>query len=67
MFVVMIMKTKQKVSVRNCEPPLEQDINICWADGMSGALPVFEDREDAEKYANGAEVVEVEEKFSDPV
>ena len=60
MFLVMTLNKKQKVSVNNCSPPLESTVSICWADGMIGAMPVFEAYEDAEKYANGREVVEIE-------
>lgn len=33
-----------------------------WADGMVGALPVFEDKKDAETYADGkADVMKIKE------
>ena len=40
-------------------PPLEQEITMSFADGMVGVLPAFEKIEDAEKYANGAKIIEI--------
>ena len=53
------MNKKQKVSINNCSPALESSVDICWADGMIGAIPVFETYEDAEKYADGRQIVEI--------
>lgn len=59
-YVVLAMSTKQTVKVNGCFPPLEQEIDLIFADGMIGALPVFDKKEDAEKYANGAEIQEMQ-------
>lgn len=59
MYAVMVIHKKQKVSVAGCIPALESEIDICWADGMIGAIPVFETREDAEEFADGKQVIEV--------
>ena len=61
MYIVMLLNKKNKVRVLNIEPPLEQEITMSFADGMIGVLPAFEKKEDAEKYANGANIIEVEE------
>lgn len=56
----MVINKKQKISVNGMLPELESEVDICWADGMIGAIPVFETYEDAEKYADGEQIVEVE-------
>jgi len=61
MYLVMVVNKKQKISVAGCMPQLESEMNICWADGMIGAVPVFEVYEDAEKYANDKQIIEVNE------
>lgn len=35
------------------------EVPLAWSPGMIGACPVFETREDAERYACGDEVVEI--------
>ena len=35
------------------------EINLSWDKGMAGALPVFESRELAEKYADGKEILKI--------
>lgn len=59
MYAVLIINKKQKISVNGIRPALTSDVDICWADGMIGAIPVFETYEDAEKYANGKQIIEV--------
>lgn len=63
LYMVMLLNKKAAVRVNNCEPPLEQDIDLCFIDGMVGAIPVFERLEDADKYADGANIVEIELKL----
>ena len=60
MFLVMLLKESAKVKVGNCEPALESDITMDWADGMIGVMPVFGTREDAEKYAGDRQIIELE-------
>jgi len=62
MYAVMIINKNAVISVKNCHPPLTDTIDLCFADGMIGALPVFETRESAEAYADGQEVIELELK-----
>ena len=35
------------------------ELNLSWTSGMIGALPVFDSRELAEKYADGKEILVV--------
>ena len=35
------------------------ELNLSWASGIIGALPVFETRELAEKYADGKEILAI--------
>ena len=51
MYAVSTMKESMKVEVMGLTLPL--DLN--WADGMVGAIPVFKDKESALVYANGDE------------
>ena len=51
MYAVNTMKASMKVEVMGLTLPL--DLN--WADGMVGAIPVFKDKESALAYANGDE------------
>ena len=60
LYVVLAISTRQTVKVNGCAPPLEQEIDLVFAEGMMGALPVFKDKESAEKYANGAEIQEIQ-------
>ena len=65
LYVVLTISTKQTVKAVGCSPPLEQEIDLVFADGMVGALPVFSSKESAEKYANGADIQEIQEIQSD--
>ena len=47
-FLVTQISRVQKGRARG----LEVDIKMCWADGMVGALPVFDTYESALKYAD---------------
>lgn len=38
------------------------DINLSWADGMIGALPVFDSEDAAIEYADGAQIIEIQER-----
>ena len=35
------------------------ELNLSWSKGMIGALPVFESREDAEKYSDGKKIIAI--------
>lgn len=51
-YLIMGIIKKQKISIGSSEEnKITQDINLTWADGMMGVLPVFNNKEDAEKYA----------------
>jgi hypothetical protein len=58
MYLVMSMKRELVIEVG----PTEVTEELCWAPGMAGALPVFDNREAAEAYAEGRdiEIVEVQ-------
>lgn len=60
MYAVLILNKTAKIKVNNCYPPLEDDINLCFADGMIGALPVFESYESAKEYAPDGQILEIE-------
>lgn len=51
MYAVNTLKTDITVDVMGLERPME----LNWADGMVGAIPVFKDKESAIAYANGDE------------
>jgi len=51
MYAVNTLKDNMNVEVMGLTLPL--DLN--WADGMIGAIPVFKDKESALAYANGNE------------
>ena len=37
----------------------EHEVELSWADGMIGVAPIFATRKQAEAYANGHDVVEI--------
>ena len=51
MYAVNTLKDNLNVEVMGIALPLE----LNWADGMVGAIPVFEDKESALSYAGGNE------------
>ena len=53
MYAVNTLKSSMSVEVVGLTLPL--DLN--WADGMVGAIPVFKDKESALAYANGDEAL----------
>ena len=55
MYLVMAM-TESAPSVNGGE------VNMSWADGMIGAIPVFTNKAKAKKYACGAQIIEIGEK-----
>lgn len=59
LYVVSVLTTKGYVSVGGSEIT---SIDLSFADGMIGALPVFNNYEAAEKYAEGGEIFEIERK-----
>ncbi len=61
MWVVSQLTTKGLVRINNCEPPMRDTIELKFAEGMIGVLPVFKEREDAENYADGVDIFEIEE------
>lgn len=67
MFVVSQMTAKALVRVKNCYPEMIEEIKLNFAEGMIGVLPVFETREQAEKFADGAEIFEIELKINHSV
>jgi len=56
-YVVLSVVKKHQISVMGMKVELE----MSWANGMIGVMPIFATREDAEKHANGKfEIMEVE-------
>jgi len=60
MFLVMSFHESHKVEIPTIDDKYTFDLKLSWADGMVGAMPIFETYEDAEKYANGKQILEVE-------
>lgn len=58
MYLVMGLSESQTVRLQDGSTT---ELELTWADGMVGTLPVFDNREDAEEYANGLRIVEIEE------
>ncbi len=56
-WLVSSVSFRQKVVMAPHE--LETEVDLDWADGMVGAMPVFKTKEQAEAYANGIEVIEI--------
>ncbi len=52
MYILMIIQKTATVSVLG----IEKELELCWADGMIDAVPVFETYEDAKKYAGDKDV-----------
>jgi hypothetical protein len=59
MYAATVVSKQQTVQITalGC---MEQPIDISWADGMVGALPVFDDYDDALAYVNGDEHLIIE-------
>jgi hypothetical protein len=59
MYLVMSVKTELEIDV-DYGFSQRATVPLLWSPGMFGACPVFETREDAERYADGdAEVIKV--------
>ena len=59
MFIVLSLKKELNISIMGLNTPVKMD----FADGMIGVIPVFETREDAERFAGeNVDIVEVAEK-----
>jgi hypothetical protein len=55
MFLVMVVNKTIELGVMGHI----KELDLCYIEGMIGAMPVFDNRKDAEKYANGQQVVEI--------
>lgn len=61
LYMVMAVCYNQTVSIEcGGMAVTEREIAVSWADGMVGACPVFDNLEDATKYANGNRIIAVE-------
>ena len=59
MYLVMSLMTEIEIEVG----PTEITEELCWADGMIGAVPVFSTREEAEAFSiNNERILEVQYK-----
>lgn len=56
MFIVNSLKKELSVEVIGIKTKLQ----LNWAKGMIGAIPVFETQEQAEEYANGSPITEIQ-------
>jgi len=52
MFMVLLVAEKSPVSIERMSGPVKGEINLSWATGMVGAIPVFGTYEEAELYAS---------------
>jgi hypothetical protein len=57
MFAVMALKTEIELEVMG----ITRKLDMCFADGMIGAIPVFDTIENAEKWADGLQIVQLAE------
>lgn len=58
MYLVPILRENVQIQMLG----LDAEVKLSWRNGQIGAVPVFENKEDAEKYADGrCEVIEVKE------
>ena len=62
MYAVNTLKDNLNVEVMGIALPLE----LNWADGMIGAIPVFKDKESALAYADGKECLLTEVSEAQP-
>jgi len=54
MFLVVVLKEEIEVEILG----IKQTTNLCFSDGMIGALPVFDKYEDAVRYAGDENLVQ---------
>ncbi len=60
-YMVMSVDSKHTISIEYGDSGVtEREVDLSWADGMIGACPVFDNLEDATKYANGTRIIAVE-------
>ena len=57
-YVVGRIEKQIEVATSVPMPFVSKTVPLVWSDGQVGAMPVFSKREDAERYAEGAAVVE---------
>jgi hypothetical protein len=58
MFLVMVVNKTVECDVGG----QVHQLDLSYIEGMIGAIPVFETRKDAEEYANGQDIVEIDFK-----
>lgn len=63
MYLVTVMKSSLGIEVMG----LNRDLDLIWADGMVGVVPVFSDYQEALKYAGGKSdlIVKVEKQSNE--
>jgi hypothetical protein len=54
LYVISAVEKKHSVDVFGTTHPLP----LTWAEGMIGVIPVFDNKEDAEKYAGDFPIIE---------
>ena len=57
MFVVKLLTQKIGIDVANCTPSYRHDVKLSFANGMIGALPVFNTYQDALTYCKDESLI----------
>ena len=60
----LVMKIIKEMEGNLTLLPFPLNIKMLTDDGMIGVMPIFESKKDAEEYANGAEIIEIQLKGS---
>jgi len=66
MWMVLNFKDELEIEVVNMSPTFKHKIKLSWANGMIGAIPVFDTKEAALKYAPEDEIKEISSTSSLP-
>ncbi|MGD9212460.1 MAG: hypothetical protein PVI90_16885 [Desulfobacteraceae bacterium] len=66
-FVVMDVKSWVQLSTLVNGTKVTSKLDLKFADGMIGMLPVFVEKEKAEQYADGLHVMKIETKDDDDI
>ncbi len=65
MFLVCRLTKEIEIEITNMLPGYKHTVPLDYAEGMIGACPVFETREAAEEWADGASVEEIAMKHNE--
>ncbi len=53
LYAVSMLCKKEIIRIKTINQPIEQEIDLSWAEGMIGAMPIFDDYDKALSYING--------------